>query len=145
MGLLNFSRNFNVSTNKILYYNLNRILESLNLTNEQWINFCILSGCDYCQRIPGLGIKTAYKYIKKYDTMESIFELVNDKLPENYVTRFNKAKDIFNKNDSSLEMDSLVIKKLPIEDETKLLQILQDNTNLTQKQIDNRLKIIKLI
>ena len=144
-GTSKLLRNFNVSSNKILYYDLNKILANLQLSHEQWIDFCILSGCDYCQRIPGLGIKTAFKYIKKYNDSNTIFIHIKDKIPENYIDRFNKAKKIFNKNDDSKEIDNIIIKKNPIEKEEELFEILKNNTNLTQKQIDNRLKIIKLI
>lgn len=138
-------RNFNVSSNKIIYYNLDKILNSINLTNEQWIEFCILSGCDYCQRIPGFGIKNAYKFIKKYNSSDKIFEVIKSRIPEGYINKFNKAKEIFNKIDDTNDLKNLVIKKNEINKKDELLKMIENNTNLTRKQIDNRLKIISLV
>ena len=46
---------------------------------------------------------------------------------------------------SNLDIETLVVKKETITDEHKLIKMISDLTNLTPKQIDNRLKIIKLI
>ena len=34
-------RNFNISSNNVTYYDLDVILKELNLTEEQWLDFCI--------------------------------------------------------------------------------------------------------
>ena len=44
-------REFNLNSNKIQYYNLAKILETLDITLVQWIDFCILCGCDYSKRV----------------------------------------------------------------------------------------------
>jgi len=33
-----------------------QILEELNLTMDQFIDLCILSGCDYCDSIRGIWV-----------------------------------------------------------------------------------------
>lgn len=38
----------------ILIFILFQILEGLNLTMDQFIDLCILSGCDYCESIRGI-------------------------------------------------------------------------------------------
>merc|ERR1719434_45552 len=45
----------------ILEVSLERALEQLNVTMDQFIDFCILSGCDYCDTIKGVGPQTAFK------------------------------------------------------------------------------------
>merc|ERR1719506_2819688 len=47
----------------ILEVSLERVLEQLNITMDQFIDFCILSGCDYCDTIKGVGPQTAFKLI----------------------------------------------------------------------------------
>ena len=148
-GTHHLFRNFNVSSNKIMHYDLNSILTLLDLTHEQWIDFCILSGCDYCSRIPGIGIKHAYKYIKEYKTIENIIAFLHtkipDKIPPNYLTTFNNAKSIYLKIDTNIDLENI---KLELNyDNTKrnkALEFLNTHTNLTLKQIENRLKIISL-
>lgn len=33
---------------------------------------CILAGCDYVPSLPGMGLKTAYKYFKKYRSAQEV-------------------------------------------------------------------------
>lgn len=41
---------------------------------EQFIDICILCGCDYCGTIRGIGPKTAYKLITQHKTLEKVIE-----------------------------------------------------------------------
>lgn len=49
-----------------------KILEGLELTNDEFIDLCILCGCDYCDKIPGIGPKTALKLLRKYHCIEEV-------------------------------------------------------------------------
>ena len=42
----------------------NQVLEGLEMTKEQFIDLCILLGCDYCDKIKGIGPKNALKLIQ---------------------------------------------------------------------------------
>ena len=137
-------RCFNVSSNKIMFYDVNKIVSMLELTLEQWLHLCILSGCDYCPRIPGIGIKNAYKYILKYDTIEQILEHLGEKVPEHYLERFNKSKEIFLKEDTSDTLSDIKVVKKHIVNTEPLINYLKDTTHLTEKQIHNRIRIINL-
>jgi 5'-3' exonuclease len=54
----------------VIYYN--DILNILDLTHQQFIDFCILCGTDYNERIFGIGPHKAYKLICDYDNLENI-------------------------------------------------------------------------
>ncbi|KAF3940693.1 hypothetical protein ABW19_dt0201533 [Dactylella cylindrospora] len=41
-------------------------------TDDQFRRMAILSGCDYLSNIPKMGIKTAYKYVRKYKSPEKV-------------------------------------------------------------------------
>jgi flap endonuclease-1 len=45
---------------------------AMGLTREQFVDFCILSGCDYSTTLPGVGPQTAIKLLKQYGDIESI-------------------------------------------------------------------------
>jgi flap endonuclease-1 len=45
---------------------LERVLEGLELTMDQFIDLCILLGCDYCDSIKGIGPMRAMQLIKEY-------------------------------------------------------------------------------
>lgn len=81
-------RNYNLS-DIVSVYDLNVILEKLNLSYEQFVDFCILCGCDYSPKIPRLGTITAFSYIKLESNIETILEKYcgdNKKfsIPENF-------------------------------------------------------------
>jgi len=66
-------RNYNLS-DVVSVYDLDVILEKLNLNYEQFVDFCILCGCDYSPKIPRLGAITAFNLIKQEQNIENILE-----------------------------------------------------------------------
>jgi exonuclease-1 len=44
-----------------------------NWTHDMFVFMCILSGCDYCKGIPGIGIKLAHKIVRVHRTPSKIF------------------------------------------------------------------------
>jgi 5'-3' exonuclease len=56
----------------IIYeYNLDNILYKLNISYEQFVDMCILIGCDYIKNLK-INPELAYSYIKKYNTIYNI-------------------------------------------------------------------------
>lgn len=53
-------------------FDYNKVLEGLKLSQDEFIDFCILCGCDYCRTIKGIGPKMALKLIQKYHTIERV-------------------------------------------------------------------------
>ena len=138
-GAKHILRNFNINNNKILFYDLTSIQKELELTEEQWVNLCILSGCDYCPRIPGVGVKNAYKFIKK-NTLDEIFSILSYKAPSDYINKFNRSRELFLKVIDNEITNSIEFTKK--DSKYDLFEFLKNHTNLTDKQIQNRLKII---
>lgn len=60
-------------------FHLDKILEGLNLDLQQFIDLCILLGCDYCDSIRGIGPKKAMECIKEYKNLESILDKLDTK------------------------------------------------------------------
>ncbi|KAF6135143.1 hypothetical protein GIB67_035214 [Kingdonia uniflora] len=61
----------------VMEFEVAKILQELNLTMDQFIDLCILSGCDYCESIRGIGGQTALKLIRQHGSIESILENIN--------------------------------------------------------------------
>lgn len=61
----------------------------------QFIDLCILLGCDYCDSIRGIGPKRAIELIKKHKSIEKIIESLDKKytVPENWI--YEKARLLF--------------------------------------------------
>ena len=48
----------------VLEFSLDKILAGLDLTYDQFVDVCILAGCDYCETIRGIAATTAYKQVR---------------------------------------------------------------------------------
>lgn len=58
---------------------LDETLKGLELTMDQFIDFCILCGCDYLEPLKGVGAKTAYKLVKENGDLAGAIEALKDK------------------------------------------------------------------
>lgn len=58
--------------NPVTEVNLSKVLAGLELNKDEFIDLCILLGCDYCEPIRGVGPTTALKLIKEYRSIENI-------------------------------------------------------------------------
>jgi flap endonuclease-1 len=58
----------------IMEIDLEKVLRGLDLTYEQFVDLCILCGCDYCSSIKKVGAKTALKYIKQFGSLERVVD-----------------------------------------------------------------------
>ncbi|XP_056165149.1 flap endonuclease 1-like [Syzygium oleosum] len=61
----------------VIELEISKILEEMNLDMDQFIDLCILSGCDYCESIRGIGGLTALKLIRQHGSIENILENIN--------------------------------------------------------------------
>ena len=96
-----FLRNFNASGTTVEEYCLDGILSCLNFTHDQFIDMCILCGCDYTTKINSLGPINAYKLINEHKNIETIMEqfkinhkfAAKFKIPDNF--DYLKARELF--------------------------------------------------
>uniref|UniRef100_A0AAV1VL81 Flap endonuclease 1 n=1 Tax=Peronospora matthiolae TaxID=2874970 RepID=A0AAV1VL81_9STRA len=58
----------------ILEIRLERALQEMGLSHDQFVDLCILCGCDYCDSIRGVGPKKAYAGIKEHKSIENFVE-----------------------------------------------------------------------
>ena len=72
-------RGFNSKKEPITEVCLEEVLRGLDVTMQEFIDLCILCGCDYTDSIQGVGPATAYKYIKKYHTIEAVVDALEHK------------------------------------------------------------------
>jgi len=98
-----FIKSFNNTKNIVVKYTLEIILKDLGLSYKEFVDLCILSGCDYSEKIPGIGIINAYKYILKYKNIETIIENIKNKydIPEGF--NYVKSRDLFLNTFSNIE------------------------------------------
>lgn len=74
--------------------NLGVALEQLNVTMDQFIDFCILCGCDYTDTLRGIGPHTGFKLIVEHGSIEEVVKNVEEsKIPPEWM--FKEARELF--------------------------------------------------
>lgn len=77
-------------------YDYAKVLEELALTEDQFVDLCILCGCDYAGTIRGVGPKSALNLIRTHGTIEKVLEnLDRAKYPVPEPFPFEEARKLF--------------------------------------------------
>lgn len=86
---------FHKNTEKEVYdlVELQPILDQTELTHDQFIDLCILFGCDYTETIYNVGPVKAYELIKQYKTIDGVLE---------FLTEYKKFEEPFVKADPKI-------------------------------------------
>ena len=66
----------NASKSMVQTIDYRKAVQGLGLTHDQFVDLCILLGCDYCDTIRGVGPKTALKLIREHGNIETILKHV---------------------------------------------------------------------
>ncbi|KAJ5692149.1 Elongation of fatty acids protein 2 [Penicillium macrosclerotiorum] len=78
---------------------LSRALEGLNMNRAQFIDLCILLGCDYLESIPKVGPSTALNLMREHGSLEKILEAMQNDPKKKYVVPdewpYQDARDLF--------------------------------------------------
>lgn len=124
----------------ILEVSLERALEQLNISMDQFIDFCILSGCDYCDTIKGVGPSTAIKLIMEHGCLEKVLEHIEaEKIPANF--RYQAAREFFQECES---VDTQTIEfKFGEPDFEGLEKFLVQGQSFDQKRVDRFIERLK--
>ncbi|KAK9433804.1 PIN domain-like protein [Lipomyces doorenjongii] len=78
---------------------LTETLEGLDMPMEQFIDLCILLGCDYCEPVKGIGPATAVKLLREHKDLDGLVKYIKDhpesryKIPENWP--YQDARELF--------------------------------------------------
>ena len=122
---------------EIIEINLGKILEDFNMTQDMFIDYCILSGCDYSKTIEKVGPVSAYNNIIKYKSLENYLRAIS--IPETEKKEFIEAKKIFTDFNYELpDTDTLTLKP---SNKAALLQFL-NNHDIKENAIKKLNKIL---
>jgi len=73
-----------------------KMIKMLDLSHDEFVDLCILMGCDYVPSIKGIGPKKAIELIRKHKNIETILKNIDQKKyvpPENWL--FREARNLF--------------------------------------------------
>ncbi|MFA5730921.1 MAG: flap endonuclease-1 [Acidithiobacillus sp.] len=124
--------------NEIEFYSLQKTLEKLNITQEQFVTIGILVGVDFFEGIKGIGEKNAYKYVQQYDTLQNIIDNTKDKYNYSQLTPsfIEMVQNIFlhpKKNDDyQLQWHKI--------NKEKVIEIMVEKNNFNKERIEKSLE-----
>jgi len=127
----------------IVEVELKAVLEQTELTMDQFIDFCILCGCDYTMAIRGIGPKSAYKLIKKHGNIEGVLANINKdkyKIDENAFL-YKEARVLFKKPDLA-ETKNVKFTWAP-PDEEGLVEFLCKEKGFEETRVRNAVKKLR--
>ncbi|KAF4363122.1 hypothetical protein G4B88_029640 [Cannabis sativa] len=128
----------------VMEFEVAKILEELNLTMDQFIDLCILSGCDYCENIRGIGGLTALKLIRQHGSIENILENLNKEryqIPDNWP--YQEARQLFKEpNVYSNEEEPEI--KWTAPDEEGLIAFLVNENGFNSDRVTKAIEKIKV-
>jgi flap endonuclease-1 len=120
-------------------FDYRKIIDDIGLTEDQFLDFCILSGCDYCSPPPKLGSISALKLIRKYPNIEEIIKNTTYDFPEDYPQVFQLAKDNFKIFSGKINLDEINEVKGDLHKEN-LSNYLLNDIGMNEKRVQNALK-----
>lgn len=127
-------------------YNLEKTLQGLGLENQdEFIDLCILMGCDYCDSIRGIAGKKGLELIKKYKTIEKIVENLPNKdgVPKDDWP-YERARQLF-KDPEVIKSDDISEADLKIKDidEEGMVKFLCGEHDFDEKRVRNAIQRCK--
>lgn len=126
-------------------YNLEKVLAGLGLENQdEFIDLCILMGCDYCDSIKGIAGKKGLDLLKKHKTIEKIIPHIPNKetIPKDWpldAVRQLFREPLVTKSELITE-DDLKIKDI---DEDGIVQFLCVENGFDEKRVRNAIERCK--
>ena len=124
---------------------LNQILEEGDITMNEFIDICILLGCDYTGTINGIGYIKAWNLIKKHNTIENLLtndsNILNHKyiLPDNF--RYIESREYFINPRHNLITENELVLTTPRFKELK--ELLVNKYNFNEHNIEKMLKFLR--
>lgn len=135
-------KDFSISKKELIQINFRKILEELEFTYDQFLDMCILCGCDYTTKIKGIGPVSAMKLIKKYKNIESVLEYIKTKkkhkIPENF--NYIKARKLFKDPTFVYNINELKSKcKIIVPNKEKIIEYIGEKITKSLKKEINKI------
>ena len=90
--------------------NLETILTDFQMTMPEFIDMCILCGCDYCPTIPKVGTVRSYNYIHTHKTIEKFIESGKcANIPKEFIDRYSSARKLFHIFEDKIDVNNIDI------------------------------------
>lgn len=126
------------------------MLKELDLNYDEFVDLCILCGCDYTDTIEGIGPITAFKMIKDHKTIEGVIEAVKQEnehgkrkkkygIPSNFL--YEESRSLF--KNCLIQPPAEIELKWEKPNEEELKKFLCGMKGFAESRVDNGLKKFK--
>jgi len=115
-----------------------KLMAVLGLTHDEFVDLCILMGCDYVPNIRGIGPKKAFELIKKHKSIDKILKEIDQKKyvpPEEW--QFADARELFHEPEVHKNIEAPKWKSPDVEECVKFLH---EEKGFAEDRIRNGLK-----
>ena len=99
-GSLITLREYSNKKDYVMEYDFNKILNILNITNNQFIDLCILFSNDYIKLFKYIDVHKCYHYLQTYTSLDNI---VKKKIISTDIVNINKIRNIYKLKDIHIE------------------------------------------
>ena len=123
------------------------------MNQEEFIDLCVLCGCDYTSTIGGMGPVTAFKMLKENGDIEGVLKKVRDlnedpdkkkkyMIPENFL--YSESRELF-KNPDVIRDKEILEKQIVFDkpNETEMMQWLINDKGFAENKVVNGLERLK--
>lgn len=141
-------------TKNVTEIHVDKILSILDITHEQFIDFCILCGCDYTNTISGIGPKRGLTLIREHKTIEQVIKVIRERnenpklktkhnVPEHLENNLQEVRRLFMKPDvTPCSEINISFKKINSEE---LLKFLVTEKNFNKERVEKGIARIQKV
>ena len=124
----------------VTVFHFEKILEDFKMNHDEFIDMCILCGCDYCPTIPKVGPVRAMKFIQKYSSIENLINS-DEKItiPEEFKNKYVASRGLFKVFDGKIDLENLPI-SVSKYDPDGIYKYLVNSCNMNMKRVQNSLQ-----
>lgn len=122
------SSSSNAANVPIMEIDYERMIEGLDLDHDQFVDLCILCGCDYTDTIKGVGPKIALRLLRQHTNIEGVIKFIKSKeknskytIPESWeigegeeerVPDYVEARNLFLNHEVDKSIDRQTVSRL---------------------------------
>lgn len=116
-----------------------KIIDEFGMSHDQFVDVCILCGCDYCPTIPKIGPMRAYQHIMQYKSIEGMILSNKFTITDEFRERYLKSRELFKIFQNKIDLESLPLHKSDRR-MGELRNYLHKDCGLSEKKVDNALR-----